>query len=119
MNTHHARPWAALLLTAGLATGAFAQSVPDNEPPQPVPGQVLSDARPLPAEDRESAGAVVLDDSRVRAQRHRNDFDAAAQRTGISSAIGRNVTRLIDQARSWNEVREADARVIPAQQEAR
>lgn len=113
MKTPHARPWAALLLSAGLVTGAFAQTVPDNQPSHPVPGQVLSDAQPLPAEDRESAGAVVLDDSRVRAQRHRTAFDAAAERTGIPSAIGRSVSRLIEKARSWDDVREADAGAYP------
>ena len=115
MKLHSPQPWAALLLTAGLATGAFAQAVPENEPPQPVPGQVLSDAQPLPAEDRESAGAVVLDDSRVRAQRNSTAFDAAAERTGIPSAIGRSVSRVLERARTWNEIREADAGPVPDQ----
>ena len=114
MKTHLARPWAALLLAAGLASGAFAQAVPDNEPPQAVPGQVMSDVQPLPAENRESMGAVVLDDSRVRAQQHRSSFDAAADRTGIPSAIGRSVSRVLERARGWNEIREADAGSIPA-----
>jgi hypothetical protein len=100
------------LLAFAMAGGAWAQSVPDNEPPQPVPGQVLSDIQPLPAEDRESMGAVVLDDSRVRAQQT-NAFNAAGERTGIPSAIGRNVSRLLERARSWNEIREADATPIP------
>jgi hypothetical protein len=55
----------AALLSSGLA---FAQA----EPPKTAPLQgpaVLSDLAPPPAEERESAGAIVLDDSRVRAQR--------------------------------------------------
>ncbi|WBY00029.1 hypothetical protein PE066_11090 [Ramlibacter tataouinensis] len=100
---------AGLAVLAGLAAGAQGQSVQpaeiDNAPPQPVPGQVLSDVQPLPAEDRESAGAVVLHDSRVRAQREA--FQGAERRTGISSAIGHNVTRVLERARTWGDVREA------------
>jgi hypothetical protein len=110
MKVHPARPWAVFLL-AGAMAGASAQSVPDNEAPQPVPGQVLSDAAPLPAENRESAGAVVLHNSRVRAQR--NAFDASAERTGVNTTIGRNVSRVIERARSWSDVREADASSAP------
>jgi len=109
---------AALALLAGLAAGAQGQSSQpaetENGPPQPVPGQVLSDAEPLPAENRDSSGAVVLHDSRVRAQR--NAFQAADQRTGVSSAIGHNVSRVLERVRSWDEVREADAGEAPAEQ---
>lgn len=111
MKVPPARSWVVLFL-AGAMAGASAQSARDNEPPQPVPGQVLSDAQPLPAEDRESMGAVVLDDSRVRAQQ-RNDFKASAERTGIPSAIGRNVSRVMERSRSWSDVREADASEVP------
>lgn len=104
-------PWrlAALALLPVLGTGALAQAVADEEsaPPLPVPGQILSDAEPLPAEHRDSSGAVVLHDSRVRAQR--SAFQAAGQRTGVTSAIGHNVTRLMERARSWSDVREAEA----------
>lgn len=115
MKVHPARPWAVFLLAgaiAAIAAGVSAQSVPESEPHQPVPGRVLSDAQPLPAEDRESAGAVVLDNSRVRAQQ-RGAFDAAAERTGLPSAIGRNVSRVMERARTWNDVREADASLVP------
>ena len=63
MTVHPARSWAVFLLAGAMAAGAAAQAMRDNErdPPPPVPGLVLSDAEPLPAEDRESAGAVVLD----------------------------------------------------------
>ena len=111
MKVPPARSWAVLLF-AGAMAGAFAQSVRDNETPQPVPGQTMSDAQPLPAEDRESTGAVVLDQSRVRAQQ-RAGFKASADRTGIPSAIGHNVTRVMERARSWNDVREAEALQAP------
>ena len=111
MTVHPARSWTVLFL-AGAMAGASAQSGRDTEPPQSVPGQVLSDAQPLPAEDRESTGAVVLDQSRVRAQQ-RTGFNASAERTGIPSAIGRNVTRVMERARSWKDVREAEAPEAP------
>lgn len=111
---------ACLALLAGLAAGAQGQSVQPGEtesgPPQPVPGQVLSDVEPLPAESRDSSGAVVLHDSRVRAQR--DAFRAADQRTGISSAIRHNVSRVLEQVRSWDEVREADSGPAPDAQPA-
>ena len=107
----HAWQIAAFALLAARAVGAQGPSAQpaeiENAPPQPVPGQVLSDVAPLPAEDRESSGAVVLHESRVRAQRAA--FRAAGHRTGITSAIGHNVTRVLEQARGWGEVREAGA----------
>ncbi|TFZ06754.1 hypothetical protein EZ313_09070 [Ramlibacter henchirensis] len=112
MRVHPARSWAVLLLAGAMAASANAQAVPDNAPPEPEPGRVLSDAQPLPAEERDSSGAVLLENSRVRAQRG-NAFDASAERTGITSTIGRNVSRVIERARSWNDVREADASQLP------
>jgi hypothetical protein len=114
MKVLSARPWAVLFLTAA-GVAATAQTLPsDAEAPQEVPGLVLSDAQPLPAEDRESAGAVVLHESRVRA--HRSAFSASSERTGIPSAIGRNVSRVLDRARNGPDaVREADATRYPSQ----
>ena len=111
MKVPPARSWAVLLF-AGAMAGAFAQSARDNDTPLPMPGQVLSDANPLPAEERDSTGAVVLDQSRVRAQQ-RAGFKASADRTGIPSAIGHNVARVMERARSWNDVREAEAPQAP------
>ena len=100
--------WAALLWTATLATGAAAQGAPDDpNQPLPVPGQVLSDVEPLPAEARDSHGAVVLQDSLVRAQRNANAFSKAGDRTGVPSVIGRKVSRVLERARGWGEVRDA------------
>jgi hypothetical protein len=99
----------AALVIAGAAAGAIAQSAPaDSDAPRPVPGQVVSDVQPMPAEDRDSTGAVVLHDSRVRAQQG-NAFTAAGERTGVSSAVSRRVSRLLEQTRSWNDMREAQA----------
>ena len=111
MSKQQARPFAALVLAAGLAGGAMAQStVPaDSDAPSAPPGQVMSDVHPLPAEIRESHGAIVLQDSKVRAQQQRTDFQAAGERTGVGTTLGRNVSRIVERARSWNDVREADA----------
>jgi hypothetical protein len=112
-KTQRARPLAVLALVAGLAGtagGAMAQSLPaDADAPPAAPGQVMSDAQPLPAEVRDSHGAIVLEQSKVRAQQQRTDFTAAGERTGVTSTIGRNVSRIVERARSWNDVREADA----------
>ena len=93
----HAAAWAC-------AFGAAAQVLPDSEPPPPVPGEVLSDAQPLPAEHRDSQGAVVLDGSPVRAQQGQPRAQAVEP-----SRIGRNASLLVERTRSWNDVLEADA----------
>lgn len=57
----------------------------------PAPPPVVSDAAPLPAEDRDSTGAIVLRNSMVRAQR-----DSAAQRAGSPNglaSVGRRAVR--------------------------
>jgi len=108
------RPCAALCLGAVLAGPLLAQDRPeDAEQPEAPPGQVLSDAQPLPAEYRESiGGALLLEQSPVRAQQQQ--FRAAGERTGIPSAVGRSVSRIVERARGWDEVREADAREVPS-----
>ncbi|RYY90419.1 MAG: hypothetical protein EOO24_32725 [Comamonadaceae bacterium] len=102
-----ARSWTLLALAGALGGGALAQPAGDDDdrPPLPVPGQVLSDAEMLPAEHRDSAGAVLLHQSPVRALRESAD----ARRTGIATTIGRHVQRIVDRARGWDDVREADA----------
>ena len=104
-----ARAWATLCIGAALSLPVMAQERPnDPEQPDAAPGQVLSDVQPLPAEHRESiGGALILEQSPVRAQRQQ--FKAAGERTGIPSAIGRSVSRVIERARSWEDVREAEA----------
>jgi hypothetical protein len=106
-----ARPWAILVLGGALANAAVAQpqSVESDTQPHPVPGQVLSDAEMLPAESRDSTGAVLLQQSPVRAQQQqRNAYSDSAARSGVNTTIGRNVQGIVDRARGWNELREAD-----------
>ena len=103
-------PWAALLL--GAVAGAGAQTSPtESDAPQPVvPGRVMSDVEPLPAEERDSHGALVLDESRVRAQQ------GAAQQSsghGVVPVVGRNADRLSERTHSWDDVRDAGADQVP------
>ncbi|MBA2960581.1 MULTISPECIES: hypothetical protein [Ramlibacter] len=105
-------PWALLVLGGALAGPAMAQLAPGTDTdtrPHPVPGQVLSDAEMLPAESRDSTGAVLLHQSPVRAQQQqRNAYSDSAARTGVNTTIGRNVQRIVDRARGWDEPAEAD-----------
>ncbi len=97
---------AAIAIVAGLALAAGAQVRAPNDsdaPPDP-PGKVVSDAHPLPAEDRDSHGAIVLQESKVRAQ-----AQAAGERTGLTGVVGGRVSRLVERARTWDDVREAEA----------
>jgi len=76
------------LLAAMLgAGGVLAQTSPSPTSPDPV----VSDVGPPPAEERSSVGAVVLENSLVRAQREQA-FQRSAARTGVAS-IGRGVLR--------------------------
>ena len=88
------------LAAAGLAAGgALAQALTP----------VQTDVAPLPAEDRDSVGAVVLENSMVRAQRQA--FAGHYTRTRVTS-VGRNVTRMERAARTKEELqqqREEDA----------
>ncbi len=52
---------------------------------------VMTDVAPLPAEERSSTGAIVLEDSLVRAQRE-NAFQRSAAQTGVTT-VGRGVLR--------------------------
>ncbi len=103
----HAR-LAAAALGAALAVGVTAQTQPDAE--QRVdspPGTVMTDVAPLPAEDRSSAGAIVLHNSLVRAQRD-NAFRADAERTGIAS-VARSATRVLTGRQAEADVAGAEA----------
>jgi hypothetical protein len=85
-------PASAALLGALFAVGAVAQSAENRDAPLPqAPGTVLSDAQPLPAEDRDSPGALLLQQSPVRAQRA---TPAAEVGAGVR-AVGRNVTQVL------------------------
>jgi hypothetical protein len=78
-------------------TGSAPPTVTDVGPAPPV----ISDVGPPPAQERSSLGAIVLENSLVRAQRQ-NAFERAAARTGVTS-VGRGVLRATAKAQ-----READ-----------
>lgn len=82
----------AALVVATLGAGSvLAQTVPSPSPVATSARPVVSDVGPRPAEDRSSVGAVVLENSMVRAQRE-HAFEQAASRTGVAT-IGRGVLR--------------------------
>lgn len=101
-------PWAVWLL-AGAAAAAGAQTTSPDDPdasPRAQPGRVLSDVQPLPAEERESEGAVLLHGAPVRAQQ-----DAPPR--AAPAPLGRNAARLVERTRSWDDVREAESLQVP------
>lgn len=91
-------------LAAALASGVvLAQSETEMDTPaQPEPA-VLTDVAPLPAEDRDSVGAVVLGNSMVRAQRQALGGRYTA--TSVSS-IGRGTARAARNARTQEELKQ-------------
>jgi hypothetical protein len=98
----------AALLAAALGTGgAFAQTVPGEATPATPgkPGAVVTDVGPAPAEERNSIGAIVLENSPVRAQREQG-FARASAHTGVAS-IGRGVLRATMKARKQAETAQA------------
>ena len=112
MSASRHGPWAVTLLAVAAALGAGAQTTAPSDPDAPLraePGRVLSDVQPLPAEDRESHGAVLLEQSPVRAQK---DATRADQRAA-PAAVGRNAARVVEESRNWKNVREAGAAQVP------
>lgn len=90
---------AAVVLAAGLgASAAWAQSAPT--PP------IMTDVAPLPASERSSMGAIVLEDNMVIAQREA--FQKAGERTGLAS-IGRNAIRATLREQTRSDLAEARA----------
>lgn len=86
----------AALVVATLGAGSvLAQTVPSPSPVPTAPAPVVSDVGPRPAEDRSSVGAVILENSMVRAQRE-HAFEQSARRTGVAT-IGRGVLRATQQ----------------------
>jgi hypothetical protein len=87
-------------LVAAVGTGTvFAQTAP-----------VVTDVGPLPAEERSSTGAIVLENSLVRAQRE-NAFQRSGSQTGVTS-VGRGVLRATMKAQAQADLaraREAEA----------
>lgn len=82
-------------LAAVLGTGGvLAQTAP-----------VMTDVAPPPAEDRSSAGAIVLENSLVRAQRE-NAFQRSASQTGVAT-VGRGVLRATLKAQAEADLAQA------------
>lgn len=91
-----------ILVAAVLAaTGAFAQSQ-SSAIAQSTPA-VMTDVSPLPAEERDSSGAIVLENSMVRAQREA--FGGRYTPTQVSS-VGRGVDRTLRTARTKEDLRQ-------------
>jgi hypothetical protein len=83
-------------LAGVLATGSvLAQSTPP----------VVTDLAPPPAEERSSPGALVLDNSLVRAQRDQA-FELSAARNGVAS-IGRGTVRAAMRAQTEADLAQA------------
>jgi hypothetical protein len=98
---------AALLAAVLAAGGANAQTTPA-EPAAATPGKagaVMTDVGPAPAEERNSTGAIVLENSLVQAQRQ-NGFARASAHTGVAS-IGRGVLRATLKAQKQAETAQA------------
>ncbi|MDB5872737.1 MAG: hypothetical protein JWQ07_2179 [Ramlibacter sp.] len=75
-----------------------------------VTAPVVTDVAPPPAEERGSTGAIVLENSLVRAQRDR-DFERTSSRTGVMS-VGRGILRETMKAQAQADLaqaREAEA----------
>jgi hypothetical protein len=96
---------AAVLAAVLGAGGALAQNMPAERASPGKPGAVVTDVGPAPAEERNSVGAIVLENSPVRAQRE-NGFARASAHTGVAS-VGRGVLRATMKAQHEAETAQA------------
>jgi hypothetical protein len=112
MSKFRIRRWPALLLGGVLAAVAQAQTArSDAEAGPHDPTQVLSDVEPLPAQDRDSTG-VLLDASRMRA--HQDTTARQLPDNAVKPIADRDISRLVDRTRSWDDVRDAQSTDVPA-----
>jgi hypothetical protein len=88
-------------LVAALGAGSVLAQARPSATDSGLTPPVVTDVGPAPAHERESSGAIILENSMVRAQR-RHAFEHAASRTGVAT-VGRGVLRATMQAQ-----READ-----------
>jgi hypothetical protein len=96
----------AVLLAATLGAGsALAQTAPSPAPTPAGQAPPVSDVGPAPAEDRSSTGAIVLENSLVRAQRD-NAFERSASQSGVAT-VGRGVLRSTMRARTEADLAQA------------
>jgi hypothetical protein len=95
-----------LLRCAALAAALGACGVPAQTRPAGadagLPPPVLTDAGPAPAQERDSMGAIVLENSPVRAQRRA--FERASARNAL---VGRSVQRATSRAQRRAELAQA------------
>jgi hypothetical protein len=90
-----------LALAAALGAGTVLAQTRPSATDSGLPPPVVTDVGPAPAQERDSLGAIILENSLVRAQRQ-NAFERASSRTGVAS-VGRGAARATRQAQ-----READ-----------
>jgi hypothetical protein len=90
-----------MVMRAGILAAAVAAGTASAQSLTPV----QTDTGPPPAEDRDSVGAVVLENSMVRAQRAQRD---AFRATGYSptrvSSVGRGAARAMRAARTKEDL---------------
>ena len=91
-------------LAAVLAAGAVsAQTTAPTTVEAPA---VVTDVGPAPAHERNSIGAIVLEESPVRAQRDR-DFEQRPAPRARARTVGREVLRSTTKAKTRAELQEA------------
>ncbi|WP_298933401.1 hypothetical protein [uncultured Ramlibacter sp.] len=100
------RPTAAVLGTL-LAAAALAQTVPSRTTTE-VAAPVVSDAAPLPAEDRSSTGAILLENAPVRAQRNPTAV------MGASPSVAKPASKALKRSEQ-RQARDADAATLRQQ----
>lgn len=94
-----------VLLCAAVAAALGAGSVLAQTTTPVTAPAVMSDVALPPAEERASTGAVVLENSLVRAQRE-NAFERSAARNGVAS-VGRGVIRATLRAQTQADLAQA------------
>jgi hypothetical protein len=93
----------AALATVLAAGGAAAQTTAPSTIEAPT---VVTDVGPAPAQERNSIGAIVLEESPVRAQRDR-DFEQRPAPRARATTVGRNVLRSTKKAKARAELQES------------
>lgn len=95
-------------LAAALGAGSVLAQTRPAEESGSTQAPVVTDAGPAPAQERESSGAIILENSMVRAQRELA-FQQSAARTGVAT-VGRGVLRATERARREAELAQARER---------
>ena len=108
MNLPNLMRCAAIVATVGVGC-AVAQTSSPSAPSTTMPATpstvTTTDVGPPPAEDRDSTGAIVLQNSLVRAQRD-SAFQRSAAQTGVTT-VGRGVVRSTMRAKTQSDLAQA------------